>query len=231
MGFVSNLLGLDEPSEQEPQAPKAASAQQPRPAQTSPTSGAAPAAPAGGDAQAVERYRYLLRTAPPDALEKAHAEAFAQLSSEQRRQVLEQMAQNVPAAERPSSDDPQSLARAATRAEVRQPGFMERTFGGPMGAGGGMGMGSMLLSSIAGSFIGSSIAHSLFGGGSMFGQEESMHGLQDSSEAQASDETSHAEDETGDDVSDDVGDEVDNDVGGDGGDFGDFGDMGDGIDV
>jgi hypothetical protein len=28
------------------------------------------------------------------------------------------------------NDDPQSLARLATRAEVRRPGTMERTFGG-----------------------------------------------------------------------------------------------------
>ena len=41
-----------------------------------------------GDAQALERYRYLLRTAPPDAIEQVHAEAFATLTSEQRAQVL-----------------------------------------------------------------------------------------------------------------------------------------------
>ena len=28
------------------------------------------------DEQAVERYRYLLRTAPPETIEEAHAEAF-----------------------------------------------------------------------------------------------------------------------------------------------------------
>ncbi len=34
------------------------------------------------DEQAIERYRYLLRTAPPEAIEEAHAEAFAQLTVE-----------------------------------------------------------------------------------------------------------------------------------------------------
>src|SRR3712207_7066023 len=44
---------------------------------------------ASTDEQAVERYRYLLRTAPPGAIEQAHAEAFAQLTPAQRRLVLE----------------------------------------------------------------------------------------------------------------------------------------------
>ena len=92
------------------------------------------------DDQAVARYRYLLRTAPPEQIEQAHAEAFAQLTPDQRQQVLTQLAAGVPAAERPRSDDPQTLARVATRAELRQPGFLERTLGGP-GYGGGYGPG------------------------------------------------------------------------------------------
>jgi hypothetical protein len=79
------------------------------------------------DEQAVERYRYLLRTAPPDQIEQAHAEAFAQLTPEQRRQVLEQLSA---AGERPRGADPRDLARAATRAELRRPGILERVFGG-----------------------------------------------------------------------------------------------------
>ena len=105
----------------------------------------APAAPAGGrqparsaDEQAIERYRYLLRTAPPDQVEAAHAEAFGKLTPEQRKQVLEQLAAAGPASERPRGDDAQSLARAATRAEIRQPGTLERVFGG---GGGGYGPG------------------------------------------------------------------------------------------
>jgi hypothetical protein len=53
------------------------------------------------DEQAMARYRYMLKTAPPETIEQAHAEAFAQLTPEQRRLVLEKMAQSVPASERP----------------------------------------------------------------------------------------------------------------------------------
>ena len=111
--------------------------------------------------QAIERYRYLLRTAPPGDIERAHEEAFAQLSAEQRAGVLRQLSENVPASEI-AGDDPKSLARAATRAEMREPGTMERTFGGA----GVPGLGSMFLSTLAGAFIGSSIANSFDDGGS-----------------------------------------------------------------
>lgn len=132
------------------------------------------ARPQNADEQAIARYRYMLQTAPPEELEQAHAEAFARLTPEQRRMVLEQVAQTVPENERRNlSDDPRSLARAATRAEMREPGTMERMMGGRqmgggMGMGGGMmgGMGGMLagslLASVAGGFIGSSIANSFF---------------------------------------------------------------------
>src|SRR6188508_1859564 len=84
------------------------------------------------DEQAIERYRYMLRTAPPDAIEQAHAEAFSRLTPQQRQMVLQELTRNLPEHERgtgvPASDDPQSLARMATRAEMRQPGTLERTF-------------------------------------------------------------------------------------------------------
>jgi hypothetical protein len=152
--------------------------------------GQQPAQPARSeDEQAVERYRYLLRTAPPDQVEAAHAEAFAKLTPEQRRQVLEQLAAATPPGERPRADDAQTLARAATRAEMRQPGTLERAFGGFGGGGyggggygrggyggggygrggfggGGMGMGSMiggsLLGTVAGVVVGSAVADALF---------------------------------------------------------------------
>jgi hypothetical protein len=130
---------------------------------------AAPPGPGQGrseDEVAVERYRYLLRTAPPEQLEQAHAEAFAKLTPEQRRQVLAELSAEVPPAERAQSDDPRALARMATRAEMRQPGTMERTLGrGGMGMG-GMGMGGMiagsLLASVAGAFVGTAIADAMF---------------------------------------------------------------------
>jgi hypothetical protein len=148
-------------------------------------------APQGGaptDQQAIERYRYLLRTAPPDQVEEAHAEAFAQLTPQQRQEVLVQLAAAVPSSERPRSDDPRSLARAATRAEVRQPGTLERAFGGGFGGGGyggggygrsygGPGFGSMvgasLLGTVGGLVVGTAVADALFdtgiGDGGLFG--------------------------------------------------------------
>jgi hypothetical protein len=136
--------------------------------------GAQQSQPAAGasrseDEVAIERYRYLLRTAPPERIEQAHAEAFAKLTPEQRRQVLTQLSDYVPAGERAQSDDPRSLARMATRAEMRQPGTMERALGrggmGGMGMG-GMGMGGViagsLLASVAGAFVGTAIADAMF---------------------------------------------------------------------
>src|SRR3712207_4777912 len=96
------------------------------------------------DQAAIDRYRYMLRTAPPETVEQAHAEAFAKLTPEQRRKVLADLSAEVPPAERAASDDPRSLARMATRAEMRQPGTMERALGGRGGMGGGMGMGGMI---------------------------------------------------------------------------------------
>src|SRR5437764_15348696 len=85
------------------------------------------------DDPAIARYRYMLKTAPPETIEQAHAEAFAQLTPEQRRIVLQQMSEILPPAERAlaerSGAQPEALARLATRAEIRQPGTMERMFG------------------------------------------------------------------------------------------------------
>jgi hypothetical protein len=131
---------------------------------------------AAADVRAIERYRYLLRTAPPEAIEQAHAEAFAQLTPEQRTQVLRGLSEELPPTERATTGqaEPQALARMATRAELRQPGTMERLFGGRPGAMGmnagmgGLGMGGMfagtLLSSIAGAFVGNAIAQQFLGG-------------------------------------------------------------------
>jgi hypothetical protein len=126
-------------------------------------------APRSEDELAVDRYRYLLRTAQPDAVEEVHAEAFAKLTPQQRRMVFEELSQNAAAADRPVSDDPRTLARSATRSELRQPGFLERTLGG--GAGGmsrGPGLGTMiggsLLGTVAGVVIGSAIADMIMPG-------------------------------------------------------------------
>ena len=137
MGFLDRLLGRDQGTR--PQREPAMS----------------------DDDRAIERYRYLLQTAPPEQIEQAHEEAFAQLTPEQRREVLEALSAETPEAERTTEDDPRSLARMATRAEMRQPGTLERSFGGR----GGMGMGGIfagsMLGSIAGVFIGTAIAEQM----------------------------------------------------------------------
>jgi hypothetical protein len=111
-----------------------------------------PSAPRNQDDIAIERYRYLLRTAPPDKIEEVHAEAFAKLTPEQRQRVYDELKQN--AGETPAGDDPQSLAQAATRAELRQPGTLERSFQGPSF---GSILGASLLGTVAGYVVGSAI--------------------------------------------------------------------------
>jgi len=156
MGFLDRLLGRDQDSRQQRE----------------------PAV--SDDDRAIERYRYLLRTAPPERIEQAHEEAFAQLTPEQRREVLEALSAETPEAERTADDDPRSLARMATRAEMRQPGTLERSFG----ARGGLGMGGMfagsMLGSIAGVFIGTAIAQQMLADdpGGDPGSEESASGEQ-----------------------------------------------------
>lgn len=125
------------------------------------------------DERAVERYRYLLRTAPPERIEEVHAEAFATLTPEQRRMVYDEFTRTAPAGEAPRGDDPRSLAQAATRSEIRQPGFMERSLGGVgNGRAGGLGgafggqrggpsfgsmIGASILGTVAGYVIGSAV--------------------------------------------------------------------------
>lgn len=122
------------------------------------------------DDQAVARYRYMLRTASPEAIEQTHAEAFAKLTPEQRRRVLNELSAELPEAERNTvlraGETPTALARAATRAELRQPGTLERTFGR---IGGGPGLGGMMagtfLSTMAGAVIGTALAQHFLGAG------------------------------------------------------------------
>ncbi len=186
MGILDRFMGGEEPKKPVPGTAGAASA----------------------DEQALERYRYLLRTAPPEAIEQAHAEAFAQLTPDQQAQALQELNRELPEGERiasPTQANPQQLARMATRAELRQPGSMERIFGGSRRGMGGM-FGGTLLSSIAGSFIGTAIAHQLLGG---FGDR--------------SEPSEHAEADSARDETTDEGHEEFSDTGGDdfGGGFGD----------
>lgn len=132
MGFFDRLFGDDEQQQQSRTAP--------------------PSAPRSEDEIAIERYRYLLRTAPPEKIEEVHAEAFARLTPEQRRKVYEEL--SASSGETPAGDDPQSLAQSATRAELRQPGTLERSFQGPSF---GSMLGASLLGTVAGYVVGSAI--------------------------------------------------------------------------
>ena len=106
------------------------------------------------DEIAVERYRYLLRTAPPEAIEQVHAEAFAKLTDAQRTMIFEELTRNAPAGDAPRGSDAASLAQSATRSELRQPGTLERSFQSPSF---GSMLGSTILGTVAGYVIGSAI--------------------------------------------------------------------------
>jgi hypothetical protein len=156
MGFFGRMLGIEDESDRR-------RAEQPAPGRT----GAAP----DSQAEALERYRYMLRTAPPETLEQAHAEAFAKLTPDQRRALLAELSSAAPASERASVaatpvDDPRALARVATRAEIREPGVLERSLGS-----GAMGFGASLLSSFAMGFVGSMVAQSFFSALGGFGAD------------------------------------------------------------
>ena len=213
MDMLRRLFGGDEPRQQSSQAMR-------RSRQMSP------------DEQAVDRYRYLLRTAPPETIEEAHTEAFNKLTPEQRQMVLQELNSTMTPAERAAGvsydDDPRSLARLATRAEMRQPGTLERTWSGmPAGGGmGGMGMGGFMMgnfmSTIAGVMVGSMIADAFLGNS---GYDQGSADGADPSAADAS--GTEGGDFGGDAGAGDGG--AFGDFGGDiGGDFGGFGDFGGG---
>jgi hypothetical protein len=132
MGFLDRLFGTDESA-----APVQERRRTPSP-----------------DERAVERYRYLLKTAPPETIEQVHAEAFARLTDEQRAMIYEELSRGAGTGERPLSSEPATLARAATRAEMRQPGSLERTLQAPS-------FGSMLASSLIGTVAGYVIGSAL----------------------------------------------------------------------
>jgi len=164
MGFFARLMGVESDADRQPAFAR--------------NGAAAPGV--DHEQQALERYRYMLRTAPPDTLEQAHAEAFAKLTSEQRRRLLTELAESAPPAEKGAIaatpiEDTQALARVATRAEVRQPGILERTMGS-----GALGFGANLLSSFAMGFVGSMVAQSFFSALGGFGDDG---GVADAAEA------------------------------------------------
>lgn len=205
MGFLDRLLGR-QPLQDQQARPTGRPYDVPAPSRGA----------SSEDERAIARYKYLLRTAPPEDVERVHAEAFGRLSPEQRQQVLSRMSEDLPQAEQPRTAEPADLARAATRAEMRQPGYMQRSFGG-----GGMGMGGMfagsMLGTIAGFVVGSAIADAMLGG------------YDQSPEAAEAGDTGSDTGDTGGDAGADAGadsggDQAAGDAGGDaGGGFGDFG--------
>jgi hypothetical protein len=202
MGLLNRIFGMEAPQ---------AGARESQPGRRSPE---------GSDAHALERYRYMLQTAPPETIEQAHAEAFEKLTPEQRRQVLAELAASAPAnergaLERVSPDDPQALGRAATRAEIRQPGIMERT----LGTSPGRGFGAGLLGSFAAGFAGSMVANTFF---SALGGFDGFGGDGDGdNESASADHGSNATEGADDGTLTGVGD-VDGDLDGGGFDGGDF---------
>jgi len=190
------------------------------------------------DEIAVERYRYLLRTAPPATIEQVHEEAFAKLTPEQRRMLFTQLQADAPAGDAPQADDAHSLAVAATRSEMRQPGTMVQALGGAANAGNGApGFGSMFASSLLGSVAGYVIASTLMsafmpmdmGGDNSAGADAGADSGSDAGTDAGSGSDSSGEftsaDGAGDFGGGDMGggDFGSGDMGGGFGDFGDFG--------
>jgi len=197
MGFLDRLLGRPE----EPEQPRRS---------TAPGSTAAPRRTE--DEIAVERYRYLLRTAPPETIEQVHTEAFSKLTDEQRDLLFRQLTDNAMEGERPANAEPATLAKSATRAELRQPGTLDRAFGGDQAGGRqGPGFGSMLgaslLGTVAGYVVGSALVSTFL---------PDAGGEADASADAGSGDSSG---DSGADASADPG----SDAGGDSGGFGDFG--------
>ena len=206
MGFFDRLLGRED----QPPTP-------PVPQRASPSQ------PARSDDEiAVERYQYLLRTAPPDTIEQVHTEAFGKLTEEQRQMLFQKLSENANPSERPTDAAPSSLAKAATRAEIQEPGSLQRAFGGNGGQGvGGRGgpsfgsmMGSSILGTVAGFVIGSALVSAFM---------PPMDGATDASGSDSGDSGA----DSGDSGSDAGGDTSGGgDFGGGGGDFGGGADFG-----
>ena len=71
--------------------------------------------------QAVRQYRFLLRTAPADALQAAHHEALDQLDEGQRALVLAAVRQGLVAGQRLAPGDTGAIARLVSIGERRDP--------------------------------------------------------------------------------------------------------------
>ncbi|HET8765868.1 MAG TPA: hypothetical protein VFM86_00940 [Pedococcus sp.] len=80
----------------------------------------APAPPAQED-PVVRQYRFLLREAPPDAVEAAHRDGLGRLSPEEQREVLGAVQRGLVAGQRLRPDDTDQLAHLVVLGERRTP--------------------------------------------------------------------------------------------------------------
>lgn len=90
-----------------------------------------------------ERYRHMLRNAPPDAFDDAQEEAFQRLSPQQREDLARQLYQYQQQGQggyqqqvdpRSLAQDPRALGRMLRQTEQQQPGVLDQLFGGAQGA-------------------------------------------------------------------------------------------------
>jgi hypothetical protein len=106
----------------------------------------------------VERYRYLLRALPPATIEQVHAEAFATLTPAQRDLLFDRLTDDAPSAsEQPADARPETLAKAAARAEARHPGALASALAGGHGEDLAVSYGTSLLGAVAGFVIASTL--------------------------------------------------------------------------
>lgn len=124
------------------------------------------------DKRVVQRYQYLLRNAPPETIEQVHAQAFGKLSDTERAQIYEELSRGTGTGERPLSSEPATLARAATRAESRTPGSLERILSGPTF---GAMVASSLLNKVAGYVVGSALVSAFLPWDAAYDQASSRH--------------------------------------------------------
>ena len=100
----------------------------------------------------MRQYRFLLRTAPRDALEAAHVEALSAIGAALRETVLHTVQTELVAGAHLHPDDVVPLAHLVTLGERRRPGIIAATLPQPA------------LSALANEVIHSEPAFGLFGG-------------------------------------------------------------------
>lgn len=123
---------------------------------------------ADADKVALAKYDYLLRTASPDQLEQVHHDAFARLTPEQRRAVLQRMNTELPPHARPADASAAGMARAMTRGEVARPGMARRVLGGAAVGAGAMAIGGVAVA-VAGGAVMSAAAGPVLAGAADLG--------------------------------------------------------------